>query len=184
MPPTHEWIHAEEREQSVVAERAEFLKRVYVNLLGALVAFTLLEMLLFRTGVAETIAAPVLAGGRGTWLMMFGAFVLVSWLASHFAFRAQSLAGQYAGLYAYVAAQGLIFVPLLYLADRFAPGAIASAAFITLLAFGGLTAVVLVGRKDFSFLGSFLRWAMILAVVAIAASLLFGATRARGSWSP
>jgi FtsH-binding integral membrane protein len=49
-----------------------------------------------------------------------------------------------------------------------------SAAAVTLVGFGGLTAVVFTTRKDFSFLGSFLRWAGIGALLLIGAGLLFG----------
>jgi FtsH-binding integral membrane protein len=42
------------------------------------------------------------------------------------------------------------------------------------MGFVGLTAVAFSTRKDFSFLGAMLRWAGILAIVLIVASILFG----------
>ena len=51
---------------------------------------------------------------------------------------------------------------------------ITSAALVTLLGFGGLTAVAFTTRKDFSFLGGMLRWAFIVALVAIVGAVLFG----------
>jgi FtsH-binding integral membrane protein len=65
-------------------------------------------------------------------------------------------------------------VPLLYVANAYAPGAIQSAALVTLLGFAGLTGIVFWTRKDFSFLGAVIKWAAIVAVVLIVASLLFG----------
>ena len=65
-------------------------------------------------------------------------------------------------------------MPLLYLANAVAPGAIASAAMVTMAGFAGLTAVAWISRKDFSFLGSVLRWAGMMALVLIVASILFG----------
>jgi FtsH-binding integral membrane protein len=100
--------------------------------------------------------------------------MVVSWLARSAAHRAQSQAMQYAALAAYVVGQALIFVPLLWLADQFAPGAIASAAFVTALAFSGLTAVAFITRKDFSFLRGILFWAGIVALVLIVAGTIFG----------
>ena len=40
--------------------------------------------------------------------------------------------------------------------------------------FAGLTGIAFWTRKDFSFLGGILRWAFILAIVAIVAGVLFG----------
>ena len=45
---------------------------------------------------------------------------------------------------------------------------------VRLLGLAELTAVVFTTRKDFSFMGSFLRFAFILAIVAIAAAVLTG----------
>ena len=81
---------------------------------------------------------------------------------------------QYAALGAFIVAEALIFVPMLYIANFYAPGAIESAATITLIGFAGLTAVAFLSRKDFSFLGGMLKWAMVVALVAIVGGILFG----------
>jgi FtsH-binding integral membrane protein len=151
--------------------RAAFVARTYVHLFAAIASFTLIEIVLFRSGAAARIASAMLSVN---WLFVLGAFMVVSWLASRFAHTSSSLPVQYAALGAYVLAQALIFVPLLYIADHYAPGAISSAAVITLLAFGGLTAVVMLTRQDFSFLRVSLGFAGVLALVAIVASVLFG----------
>jgi FtsH-binding integral membrane protein len=65
-------------------------------------------------------------------------------------------------------------VPLLYIANAVAPGAIQSAGLLTALGFGGLTAVAFLSRTDFSFLGALLKWAFIVALLAIVGSVLFG----------
>jgi len=153
--------------------RARFIVRTYNHLFGALALFTLIEVVLFKTGVADSIALSLLSTGRG-WLIVMGGFMLVGWLASHTAATARSMPAQYAALAGYVAAEAIIFVPLLYLAERIAPSTIRSAAAVSLLGFGGLTAIVFVSRKDFSFLGAFLRWGGIAALLLIAAGLLFG----------
>jgi len=151
--------------------RAAFLTRTYVHLFGAIIAFVAVEVALFSSGLAERLAAAMLSVN---WLFVLGGFMIVSWIASRAAFSARSLAAQYAALGAFVVAEALIFVPLLYIANFYAPGAISSAATVTLIGFGGLTAVAFLSRKDFSFLGGLLKWAMVLALVAIVAGVIFG----------
>jgi FtsH-binding integral membrane protein len=162
--------------QSAVIElddqsRGRFIARTYSHLVGAILAFTFIEILLFRTGLAERMAQAMLGT---SWLLVLGAFMVVSWLARSAAHSAGSMAVQYAALAGYVVAQSIIFVPMLYLADRFAPGTISSAAVITITAFLALTLVVFVTRQDFSFLKGILMWGGILALVLIIGGALFG----------
>ncbi|TDI45694.1 MAG: permease [Acidobacteria bacterium] len=151
--------------------RATFLTRTYSHLLGAILGFTVLEVMLFTNGLAEPIARTMLGG---SWLVVLGAFMLVSWLASRAAMNATSLATQYAALAGFVVAEAIIFVPLLYIANTTAPGTIQSAALVTMMGFVGLTAVAFSTRKDFSFLGGTLRWIGVMALVLIVASVIFG----------
>lgn len=154
-----------------VSARAAFIMRTYLHLLGAILGFVAIEMYLFESGLAETIARAMLSV---SWLLVLGGFMIVGWFASKMAFNAQSMPAQYAALGAFVLAEAIIFVPLLYIAQTVAPGAIESAASVTILGFAGLTAVVFFTRKDFSFLGGMLRWGFIVALVLIVASVLFG----------
>ncbi len=154
-----------------VSSRARFIMRTYAHLVGAILGFTALEVFYFQSGLAYPIASIAL---NGSWLLILGAFIIVSWLASRTAHRAQSLAVQYAALAGFVFAESLIFVPLLVIADMQAPGVIGSAAAVTLMGFIGLTAIVFTTRKDFSFMGGILRWGFVVAIVLIVASLIFG----------
>jgi len=151
--------------------RATFLTRTYVHLFGAIIAFVLVEVGLFSSGLAEPIAQRMLSVN---WLFILGGFMIVSWFASRAAFSATSMAAQYLALGAFVVAEALIFVPMLYIANFYAPGAIESAAMVTLIGFAGLTAVAFLSRKDFSFLGGMLKWGMMLALVAIVGGVIFG----------
>jgi len=151
--------------------RAAFLTRTYIHLFGAIIAFVMIEVALFSSGLAETIARAMLSVN---WLFILGGFMVVSWIASRAAFSAKSPVAQYAALGGFVFAEALIFVPLLYIANFYAPGAIESAATVTLIGFAGLTAVAFLSRKDFSFLGGLLKWGMVLALVAIVAGVIFG----------
>jgi len=154
-----------------VESRAAFIWRVYAHVALAIVAFAGIESWLFSTGRAEAIFQRM-AGTN--WLLILGAFMLVSWLATHVALRVESKPLQYLALGGFVIAEAIIFVPLLTLAMIQGPGMIESAAGVTLLGTGGLTAVALITRKDFSFLRGILFWVGILAIVAIIGGVLFG----------
>lgn len=151
--------------------RAAFITRTYLHLLGAILGFTMVEVYLFSSGLAVTIAQGMMSV---SWLLVIGGFMIVGWLASHTAYKAQSLGAQYAALGGFVVAQAILFTPLLLIAEFKAPGVIESAALVTLLGFSALTAVVYYTRKDFSFLGSVLKWGGIVALVLIVAGVLFG----------
>lgn len=154
-----------------VEARASFITRTYLHLFGAIIAFALVEIALFQSGLAYGIAEAMLGVN---WLFVLGGFIIVGWLASRTAHRSMSIPAQYAALGGFVLAEALIFVPLLVIAEMTAPGVIQSAALVTLLGFSGLTAVAFMTRKDFSFLGGILRWGFIVALVLIVAGVLFG----------
>ncbi len=151
--------------------REKFIVRTYNHLFVSILAFAGLEVAMFKTGVAATLMKAM---GNMGWMLVLGAFMIAAWLASAAAARAESKVAQYAALAAYVGIEAIIFVPLLYIANAYAPGVIQSAAVITIVGFAALTAIVFVTRKDFSFMGAFLRWAGIVALILIVASLIFG----------
>lgn len=154
-----------------VDARAGFIVRTYQHLLGAILAFVAIEVFLFSTGIAETMAQVMLSG---SWLIVLGAFILVSWIASRVAYTSQSKAAQYAALGGYILAQAIIFVPMLYMAQAIGDGIISSAAFVTLVGFGALTAVAFITRKDFSFLRGLMTWGGFAALGLIVAGAVFG----------
>jgi FtsH-binding integral membrane protein len=152
--------------------RTTFLNRVYLHLFGAVLGFTLVEVLFFKSGLALPMARAMLGT---SWLLVLGAFMVVGWIASHVAFRTSSLPAQYAALCAYVLAEAVIFLPMLVLAQvATRGGVIESAALVTLLAFFGLTAVAFLAPTDFSVLGSFLKYAFVVVLVLLVAASLFG----------
>lgn len=151
--------------------RGVFVRRAFVHTIGGLVALAAIEWYLFSTGLAWPMANVMLSG---SWLLVLGAFILVSWLASNVAHRVRSLPMQYLAFAGLVVAQAIIFVPLLAIAISTAPGILDSAVSVTLLGAGGLIAVAWVTGKDFSFLRGLLMWGGILALIAIVAAVLFG----------
>ena len=154
-----------------IETRAAFIFRTYTHLFGAIVAFTLLEIFLFKSGAAVSIARVLLGT---SWLLVLGGFMVIGWFASRAAHMSESRPIQYAALAAYVVAQAIIFVPLLFMAEFKAPGTISTAAQITVTGFLGLTIVAFTTRRDFSFLGGMLRWGFMCALGVIVAGVIFG----------
>lgn len=151
--------------------RATFVSRTYAHLTAAIFVFTLIEIALFQSGLAQPIARAL---SGVSWLVVLGGFMVVGWLASHAAHRSISIGTQYMALLGFVIAEAIIFVPLITIANAYAPGAISSAAIVTFFGFAGLTAVAFLTRKDFSFLRGLMFWGFIVALVLIVASVLFG----------
>jgi len=151
--------------------RSEFIWRTYGHVAAAILLFAGIETYLFDSGIAIPMAQSML---QLNWLLILGGFMVVSWLATHVAHNVQSKPLQYVALVGFVAAQAIIFVPLLAVAISLQPGIIESAVGVTLLGTAGLTAVALITRKDFSFLRSLLIWGGVLALVAIISADLFG----------
>ncbi len=154
-----------------VTDRSSFVTQTYAHLLGAILGFAALEVIFFQTGLAFPIASFLLSL---PWLVVLFVFIGVSWVADHFAARSVSLEVQYAALIGFVVAEAIIFVPLLFLAQSYAPGVIQSAALVTLIGFSGLTAVAWSERRDFSFLGGLVKWGFASALLVIVAGAIFG----------
>ncbi len=154
-----------------VDSRSTFITRTYIHLVGGILGFILVEMGLFESGLAGQILGYM---QHLPWMLILGAFMLVGWLASRTAQSSTSIGMQYFAYGAYVVAEAIIFVPLLYIANLRAPGTIDSATLVTLLGAGGLMLVAHQTRKDFSFLRAILMWGGILALIAIVGALVFG----------
>ncbi len=163
--------------QARPSERAEFIKRTYTHLAGAVGAFVVVEFLFFQLGIADFLASIFLGGSRFGWMALLGGFALLGYLASNMTAKADDVNTQYMGLGLYVVGEAIIFAPLLYMAVAFSdPSVLPTATVITLFLFGGLTAVAFTSGKDFSFLGGILKIAGMIALGLIVCSLLFGFT--------
>lgn len=161
--------------EAAPSERAQFIRRTYLHLAGAILAFVVLEAILLRTPGIENLI-NLMVGGMG-WLIVLGAFMGVSWLADKLARSDASPATQYLGLGLFVAAEAVIFLPLMFIAAYHSdPTVIPMAGIITGLLFAGLTATAFITRKDFSFLGSILTICGFIAMGVIICSILFGFT--------
>ncbi len=155
------------------AERANFIRKTYLHLGGAILAFAVVEALLIKSGVAESFV-HLLQGSKWMWLVVMGLFMGVSYIADKWAHSAISKEMQYAGLGLFVVAEAIVFMPLLYIAQMKAPTVIPQAGLLTLLLVGGITFTAFTTRKNFSFLGPALSIGSWIALGVIALSILFG----------
>jgi FtsH-binding integral membrane protein len=147
-------------------ERADFIKKTYLHLAGAVLAFCALEYVYISQGIAQNIF-DMIGHGRGSWLVVLLLFMGVSWLANSWALSSTSVGMQYAGLSLYVVAESLLFGG----PDN---TIIPTAGLITLLMFAGLTVAVFVTGHDFSFLRTGLIVAGFGAMGLIVCSAIFG----------
>jgi len=152
-------------------DRSQFINRTYTHLLGAIFLFAGIEFLLFQTPYAEQLAIFML---QKSWLAVLGAFIVVSWIASHIAHRVESKGAQYAALVGFVLAEAIIFIPMFYIAMAIDPTIIDYAVAITLGAFVVLSAVAMFSGRDFSFLRTFLMWGGVVALGTIVMGILVG----------
>ncbi len=156
-----------------VSERAEFLQKTYLHLACAIFAFAGISALLFKTEIPVKMLM-LTRGTRFSWLIFMGLFMIIGGIARKLARSGSSVALQYLGLGLFVVLQSLFMCPMLLVADLKAPGAIAASGVITLTTFTGLTMLVFLVKRDFTFLGRALSVAGFAAFGLILCSILFG----------
>ncbi len=174
------YSHAPFVAQAEVADRVTFIRSTYLHLALAIAAFVLIDALLLTVfnDRLEPIVMMLFQGWN--WLLFMGGIIGVSYLANHWAHSGASKQMQYAGLSLYVVAEAIMFVPLLWMANNHFPGSIQSAAIVTMVVFGGLTATVFITKADFSFLrmglsiGMFAAFGLVLVAVIMPGSLNLG----------
>lgn len=153
--------------------KAAFIRKTYAHLGGAIAVFALLEYQLISMGFGEQ-AMALLATSKWSWLIVLAAFMGVGYVADKWARSGASRELQYAGLGLYVVAEAIIFLPLIYMAQTFAPGVLENAALITGALVAGITLTVFTTRKDFSFLRPALTMGGMVALGVIVAAIAFG----------
>jgi FtsH-binding integral membrane protein len=155
--------------------RTTFIRRTYLHLAGAIALFIGIEAIIFTVVPAATLEGVMvtLFASRWGWLVVLGAFMGVSWLAQTWATSDTSQSVQCLGLGLYVVAEAVIFVPILYVASQFAPAAIPAAGVLTLVMFGGLTALVFITRTDLTSWGKYLWCAGFAALGVVIAGVIF-----------
>jgi FtsH-binding integral membrane protein len=157
--------------------RADFMRRVYTRLVAGVAAFVLFEAFLFTSGLAVAITQFVFST---SWLLILGGFMVVSWLSNSLTMRARTPGAEWGGYMLLVAANALIFAPMLVIAELQVPGTVAAAGQYAILGFIVLSVIAHRSARDFTWLGASLRWFGVLALVAIVLAVLTG--NALGTW--
>lgn len=182
-----------------VSDRISFLRRTYAHLGFALIAFALLTGALFNYAPQLTWKLSTLFGG--SMMGMLGLVVVLVFLmygAERLTHSSTSKGLQYAGLALGIVLQTFMLMPLIWILmlkfSSFSPEQVAmmragiatpalngpalsvliQAVVITLSIFIGLTLVVFITKKDFSFLRGILTIAGFAAIGVMLASILFG----------
>ena len=160
--------------ESTPALRASFIRKTYLHLAFAILAFIVVEFALFSSGIAQSIA-KVMSGSSLTWFIVLAAFMGISMLANSWANSQKSSSMQYLGLGLYVLAEAIIFVPLLYMATYYGgEDVVMKAGMLTFALFLGITSVAFITRQDFSFLGPIVAIGGFVALGFILVSMVFG----------
>ncbi len=156
-------------------DRVAFYKKTYSHVAGGVLLFIIFEYLLLQSEAIVDFALSMTEGYR--WLIMLGGFMLATNYAEGLALKATNKSTQYLAYGIYILAEAFIFVPLIYIAAFYmdsGPEILNQAAIVTLALFTGLSAVVFVTQKDFSFLRTGLTVGFFIALGLIIAGILFG----------
>jgi FtsH-binding integral membrane protein len=158
--------------------RALFYKKTYGHVALATLLFMVVETLLLQIDPLVNFMFSLAQGW--SWLFVLGAFMWATSYAEKMAHTSHDRNQQYLGLLLFVIAEAVIFLPLIAMALQYQAMAgeesdlLSQAAVVTLSLFTALSAVVLITKKDFSFLKSILAVGFIIAIGLIVAGMIFG----------
>jgi FtsH-binding integral membrane protein len=171
--------HYETAAAAPVNERVNFIRRTYLHLCVAILAFVGIEAALIASGAGQEFLRTIVAQ-QVSWILILALFIGGSMLASHLARSQTSVGVQYLGLCLYVGLEVVFFLPILTycsMIPKYADVPV-QAGILTLVVFGGLTFFALLSKRDFSFMGYALRvlslMALGLIVVAIFTHMTLG----------
>lgn len=155
-------------------ERVAFYRKTYTHVALAVLLFIVVEYLFFQSPVIVNFAASLMGGW--SWLVLLGAFMLVTNYAEGLALKSQDKNVHYMALLIYVIAEAFIFIPMLLIAFNMIDGVamLQQVAVMTVALFVGLSAIVFFTKKDFSFLRSILVMGFMIALGLIVAGTIFG----------
>ena len=154
--------------------QAAFIRKTYMHVALAVLGFVAVEAVFLNTPFIVNIGLSMASGM--TWLLVLGAFMFATNYLERWAIRSEDKQQQYLALTLYVVVEAFIFVPLLYMAMMMTGdlSVISQAGTVTLFLFSGLTAVVFLTGKDFSFLRSAITIGGFIAIGLVVAGMLFG----------
>ena len=155
-------------------ERVAFYKKTYAHVGGGVLLFIIFEYLLLQSATLVEFMLSMTVGYK--WLLLLGGFMLITNYAESTAMKTQDKNVQYMAYAAYVFAEALIFVPLIYIAASVTGSfeIFQQAGIITLGLFVGISSIVFITKKDFSFMRSILSIGFFIAIALLIAGYLFG----------
>ena len=158
----------------------EFIQKTYIHLAGAIAAFILIEYALFQIPAALSFGRTMM----NNWLLVLGAWMVISFIAERWAMSSTSKGMQYLGLAVFVFFEAVIFLPLLMIAIAKTGDTeiIVKAGLVTGGLFAGLTVLSFVTKADFSFFRGFLVIGGFVALGLIVTSMLFNWEGGLGLW--
>ena len=155
--------------------RVDFYKKTYMHVAGGVLLFVLFEYMLLQSNMVVEFMLSMTQGWK--WLVMLGGFMFITNYAESTALKTADKNKQYLAYVIYIFAEALIFVPLLYIAISYTGGnydLLQQAAIVTLALFVGISSIVFITKKDFSFIKSGLTIGFFIALGLIVAGTLFG----------
>ncbi|MFT3881160.1 MAG: Bax inhibitor-1 family protein [Gemmatales bacterium] len=156
---------------AAVSERVAFIRKTYLHVAGAIVAFAVLLAALVNFGPNEAMMNLVFT--RGGWFIVIAIYMLAGFIAQRMANSTTSIATQYLGLGLFTVAEAFVFWPLIWFCTnqlRY-EGVLAQSVVLTLALAGGLTMSVFVTKADFSWMRTGLNVLLLVALGLIALSM-------------
>src|SRR4051812_32458084 len=112
-----EGYHGEPAAMAPPSERVKFIRRTYLHVAGAGLAFVAASAALLATGMAEAIIRDVFRATPYSGLLLMLLFIGGTFAAQYMARSRSSVGMQYAGLALYVSLYTILFVPILTIAS-------------------------------------------------------------------
>lgn len=155
-------------------DRVAFYKKTYSHVAIGVLVFIIFEYLFLQSEAIVNFALSMTQGFK--WLIMLGGFMFITNYAENMTLKTPDKNKQYLAYGIYILAEAFIFVPLIYMAVAYTNSfdLLNQAAIVTLSLFTGLSAIVLITKKDFSFLKSALTVGFFIALGLIVAGTIFG----------
>ncbi len=155
-------------------ERIAFYKKTYAHVAGGVLLFLVFEFLFLQSATLVEFALSMLDGYK--WLILLGGFMLITNYAESTAMKTSDKNVQYLAYAVYIFAEAFIFIPLIYIAISTVNSfeILNQAAIVTLGLFAGISSIVFITKKDFSFIRAGLAVGFFIAIGLIIAGALFG----------
>nr|WP_299031465.1 Bax inhibitor-1 family protein [uncultured Tenacibaculum sp.] len=156
------------------ADRIAFYKKTYTHVAGGVLLFVLFEYLFLQSATVVEFALSMTQGYK--WLLLLGGFMLITNYAESTALKTSDKNLQYLAYSGYIFAEAFIFIPLIYIAISYTNNfdIIKQAGIVTLALFVGISSIVFITKKDFSFIRAGLSVGFFIAIGLIIAGALFG----------